>query len=41
MHRVDIDLVRRIIPQFHEFLEKEGRKWKEERDQKDKFFSTV
>jgi len=39
MNRINMRTLKKIVPQFHRFLEKEGRQWKEEREEKDQFFA--
>jgi hypothetical protein len=38
MNKVDMHLLKDIVPQFHRFLETEGQQWQVERQEKDEFF---
>ena len=40
MTQVDKRILKKTVPQFHRFLEAEGKQWKEERADKDEFFAT-
>lgn len=39
MNQIDMTIVRQIMPKFEVFLQNEGQKWIDERDEKDKFFA--
>jgi hypothetical protein len=39
MNKIDLGILEDIVPQFHAFLQTEGVQWREERQEKDRFFA--